>query len=156
LSNFRGEITGIVVMVPSAEAFADHAHVTLIAPFGDVSRFDEPLLDRLRDYFATVVPFDFRLTAVREVPDGIVYLAPEPAQPFRKLTEALAGMFPEYPPYQGMFDEIIPHCTIEPDRRQAAAGALPIEEQATRAHLVHARTENDWRWVATFPFAPRG
>jgi 2'-5' RNA ligase len=153
VANFRGEITGIVVMVPGAEVFKDHAHITLIAPFGPASRFDKALVGLLRDVFRTVSPFDYSLTAVRDFPDGVTYLAPEPVEPFRKLTDAIVGMFPEYPPYGGMFDDVIPHCTIESDRRAAAAAALPITERATRAHIVHARTENDWQWIATLPFA---
>jgi hypothetical protein len=151
----RGEITGIVVMAPGAEPFKDHAHITLLAPFGPVTRFDEQFIARLQRYFATVTPFDFALTAVREFPDGLTYLAPEPVEPFHKLIDDLVGIFPDYPPYEGAFDDVIPHCTIESDRRAAAAAALPIVEHATRAHLVYARTENDWQWIATLPFAPR-
>jgi 2'-5' RNA ligase len=150
----RGEITGVVVMAPGAEVFKDHAHITLLAPFGAISRFDGELVARLRKHFAMVSSFDFELTAVREFPDGVVYLAPEPAAPFRKLTEALVAEFPDFPPYDGAFAEIIPHCTIEAERRHAASAALPIAEHATRAHLVYARTENDWQWIATLPFAP--
>lgn len=153
MANFKGEITGVVVMVPGAEVFKDHAHITLVAPFGPASRFDEDVVGQLREFFATVVPFDFSLTAVREFPDGVTYLAPEPVEPFRKLTEAIVDLFPDYPPYEGAFDDVIPHCTIESERRDAAAVALPIGERATRAHIVYARTENDWQWIATLPFA---
>ena len=155
VGRIRGEITGIVVMAPSAEPFKDHAHITLLAPFGPVTRFDKRFVDHLRAFFSTVAPFDFTLTTVREFPDGTVYLGPEPVEPFRKLTHALVDLFPDYPPYEGAFAEVIPHCTIEPDRRHAAVASLPLAEHATRAHLVYARTENDWQWIATLPFAPR-
>ena len=43
---------------------------------------------------------------------GVVWLAPEPAEPFIALTELLAAAFPDHPPYEGAHDEIVPHLTL--------------------------------------------
>jgi 2'-5' RNA ligase len=149
-----GEITGIVVMAPVAEPFQAHAHITLLAPFGDAARFDGSLVEDLAAWFATVEPFDVALTAVREFADGVAYLSPEPADRFRALTEALAVRFPDYPPYEGVFADIVPHCTIDAGARGAAARMLPLQFRATEAQLVHADGDARWRTVARFPFTP--
>jgi len=80
------------------------AHVTLLFPFGD---FDEGL----GDLFAQFEPFDFALTETRRWPD-VLWLTPEPAEPFVRLTEAIVERYPEYPPYEGTHDRLIPHLTV--------------------------------------------
>ena len=50
-------------------------------------------------------------------PDGVLYLAPEPAEPFGALTEAFAAAWPEYPPYGGSFTDVVPHLTVAMARR---------------------------------------
>ncbi len=55
-------------------------------------------------------------------PANVVYLAPDPAEPFVALTEALAAAFPDCPPYGGAFDEPVPHLTIGHTR---SAGRTP-------------------------------
>ena len=68
------------------------------------------------------------LASVGRWPD-VVYLAPEPDAPFRRLTAALASAFPDYPPYEGAHEEVIPHLTVARDAPEdyyeAAAHALP-------------------------------
>ena len=56
----------------------------------------------------------FDLRAVREWPDGVVYLEPDPAEPFVRLTRELVERFPDHQPYNGTFtaDEVIPHVTV--------------------------------------------
>ena len=43
---------------------------------------------------------------------AVLYIAPEPDGPFRELTDALAQAFPEHPPYDGAFAEVVPHLTV--------------------------------------------
>ena len=110
------EITGLVVPVPEAAAFAAHPHITLLAPFRPRRLLDAKLQHELAALFAPVAAFDFRLVDIRVFPDGHVYLAPEPAEPFRELTNVLAVRYPDTPPYEGLFDDVIPHCTIDTER----------------------------------------
>jgi hypothetical protein len=144
------EITGIVIPVPEAQRYADHPHVTLLAPFRARDRLDEPALRAsLGDFFAVIAPMRFSLVQVHRFPVGILYLAPEPADPFRAMTLALAVQFPDCPPYGGQFDDVVPHLTIRDD---AGPLALPIEVHADVAQLVHSRGST-WDVVATFALA---
>ena len=106
------------------------AHVTLLYPFMPA----EALTDDVRAEIARLVveqpAFPFALTRVERWPD-VVWLAPEPAAPFRRLTERLATAFPDYPPYGGIHDEVIPHL---------AAGAV-LAECARRGLGVPIRLE---------------
>ena len=52
----------------------------------------------------------------------VVYLAPEPSEPFDRLTEAIDARFPDFPPYAGAFDGVIPHLTI------TESAAAPLDD----------------------------
>ena len=52
--------------------------------------------------------FDFRLARVCWFGRAVLWLAPEPVEPFVKLTGILAGQFGTAP-YEDEFDEVIPH-----------------------------------------------
>jgi 2'-5' RNA ligase superfamily protein len=129
-------------------------HVTLLYPFAP-----EPDLDSLRALARAGDPFRFSLRAVREWPDGIVYIEPDPDAPFKQLTGQLVERFPDYQPYGGMFsvDEVIPHCTVvhtddagaRADAAASVAGALPIDCDANEIWLMH---EVDGRWQRHTPF----
>ena len=45
----------------------------------------------------------------------MLYLAPEPDDGFRRLTEAVVQEWPEAPPYGGAYDDNIPHLTVAHD-----------------------------------------
>jgi hypothetical protein len=143
------DITGIVVLVPAAGGWADNPHVTLLAPFRPRDRLDRAVRDQLHAYFATVRPFDFVLADERAFPDGHRYLAPEPQTPFRMLTLELADRYPDCPPYEGQFDDVIPHLTIT---NGVGSVPVPITTRADKAHLVHSY-DSAWDVLAEFPFA---
>jgi hypothetical protein len=87
-------------------------HVTLLGPFVGRSDVDDALVDTVRELLAPVRAFDFKLSAVGRFGGGLTYLMPDPAAPFIRLTEILAAAFPQWPPYGGMFDEVVPHLSI--------------------------------------------
>jgi 2'-5' RNA ligase superfamily len=141
------DITGIVIPVPEAKPYADHPHITLLAPFRSREQlFRTPLRDALERFFAPIAPLSFALVETRVFPDGHVYLAPEPDEPFRAMTLALAAIFPECPPYGGQFDTVIPHVTIS---EEVLPGALPISVYAEVAQLVHSHGES-WDVIGVF------
>jgi hypothetical protein len=146
----RPTITGIVILVPEANHLVEHAHVTLLAPFGRDSR---PTVEEVREaerFFADVTPFDFALTGESTFPSGIRYLVPEPGSTFSRLTHQLHRLFPEYPPYGGEFEIVVPHLTI-PDGVDAQP--LPVQVQAREATLLHHDATRDHASVlARFPF----
>lgn len=145
---FLPRITGIVVMVPVARAIVPSAHVTILAPFGRDQQPTQAELDEVEDYFAEQTPFAFELTQVCWFPDGTRYLSPEPALPFSRMTHALHQLFPEYAPYQGKFDLVVPHVTI-PD--SAGVGPLPIQAYAREATLINYE-DGAFTELVTFPF----
>ena len=119
----RMDFSALVVPVPSMDwlvldrrppstELRVPAHVTLISPFVPPDGIEAGHLSELESLFSDVVPFSFTLDQTAQFPDGIVYLAPEPATPFRQLTFALARAFPEYPPYEGRFETVVPHVTV--------------------------------------------
>lgn len=141
-------ITGVVLMVPEARGIVPSAHITILAPFGKDQDPTPAELADVEEFFADQPPFAFELTQVCSFPDGLRYLSPEPASAFSRMTHALHQLFPEYPPYEGRFDLVVPHLTIPAD---AAVGALPIQAHAREATVLHR--ENDvFTRLATFPF----
>lgn len=161
--------SALVVLVPEAEAlvkpFRDlydasaaagvPAHITLLYPFRPPDRIDEVMLEGLRDMFARFAPIRFSLAAPRRFPD-VLYLPPEPDEPFRQLTLAIRDRYPDTPPYGGKWPEIVPHLsvamladaqqldTIAADFAQASQGRLPIGAAATEVALMDNRSG---RWL---------
>ena len=145
---FLPTITGVVLMVPEARAIVPSAHITILAPFGEDQDPTPGELAEVEKFFADQPPFAFELTQVCTFPSGLRYLAPEPATAFSRLTHGLHQLFPEYPPYGGAFDLVVPHLTI-PD--EAEVGTLPIQAHAREASVLHLE-DGVYTEVATFPF----
>jgi 2'-5' RNA ligase len=121
-------------------------HVTLLVPApDDVEGIAEVLFA-----FAT---FEVVFAQIDRFP-GVLWLAPEPAQPFARIIEALLQRFPDYPPYGGSFKEIIPHLTVAQTEFDEAVSTLepwlPLSTRAERAVLLEQVQTAHWREVATF------
>ena len=93
--------TALIVAVPEAEALVGAwrkrydnaslgipAHVTLLFPFVPSEKANDTLLAKLRALFAAQPAFSFSLPRVARFPE-VAWLAPEPATPFRRLTELI-------------------------------------------------------------------
>lgn len=166
----------ILIPVPEAEfvvrprlerGWAEHlpagpeetaAHITLLGPFAALDAIDDGLVYELGSFFADVLPFAFEITGIREFPGGATYLTPEPAAPFRTLTHELFKRFPEYPPYGGAFDDVVPHLTVpipqgeDVDQLRFEVGPrLPISAHAREA-VLYWREPGAGRTLETFPF----
>lgn len=98
------------------------AHVTILFPFVPASEIDPGLLASLGALFAAYPIFGFELRETRRFP-GVLYLAPEPAEGFLELIAAAAAAYPDFPPYGGEFDTIVPHLT-------AAEGEAAVLDRA--------------------------
>jgi 2'-5' RNA ligase len=130
-------------------------HVTLIIPFADSSEVEERL-DGVGRVLSDFAPFDFALRETARFAE-LLYLRPEPAEPFVAMTEALADAFPEFQPYGGEFDEIVPHVTVAHSEDEALARVerelleqLPVEIRCERAWLVE-NAPTGWRRHTAFP-----
>lgn len=154
--------TAIVVPVPEPEPATElwrrqytrdgadgmPAHVTLLYPFIDDSLLVAGQVRRLRNILAGFQPFDFVLAEFAEFPASatsarVLYLAPEPPDPFREMTHAISAAFPDYRPYGGEFATVVPHLTIAEyddapveEIRADVAKSLPVRARAAEAHVM--------------------
>lgn len=114
--------------------------------------------DEVRAVFAGVASFDVEFLAVPRFPNTL-WLAPEPAGTFVLLTELLVARFPDWPPYGGTHDAIVPHLTVahgDPKTLDSAerdvASRLPLRGRASEAVLLTEIEPGRWVSQATFPF----
>jgi 2'-5' RNA ligase len=167
--------TALIVEVPEAEPLVREwrlrydnaslgvpAHVTLLFPFVAVEHFDDVLLDELRRLFAGEAPFSFSLARVARFPEH-AWLAPEPAEPFKRLTALIHERYPDYPPYEGIHAEVIPHLTVaEADRSvqdevdTALTPHLPIAARAEQVALLVEDAAGLWRVSERFALGDAG
>ncbi|MEV0383652.1 2'-5' RNA ligase family protein [Nonomuraea sp. NPDC050643] len=159
--------TALVVTVPEAEPLVRRwrvrdigfmAHVTVLVPFLRVDRVDDGVRRELRELFGRHPAFEVTFREVGRFP-GVVYLAPEPAEPFVRMTEAVVGRWPEAPPYGGRHDEIIPHLTVSDEgavEPAALVGELPLTGRAAAVTLLVCDDRGRWGEVTAFPLSPAG
>jgi 2'-5' RNA ligase len=143
-----GEVSAIILPVPAAEPLVSGwrrrhdrsaaagvpAHVTVIAPFLAPERLTEELIAELRALFGprpAPRPSFTRIGRFAPAGDGtgVLYLAPEPADELRALTEAVVARWPEAPPYGGLHVSIVPHLTVA------------IADDATLDRIEHELTD---------------
>jgi 2'-5' RNA ligase len=129
-------------------------HVTILFPFLPVGRLEPDVRREIATIAAAHDPFDVRFARVGRFP-GVVFLAPEPSKPFARLTAALVARYPDFPPYGGVFDEVIPHLTITESEdapfdaiAARAAGALPFRHHVSALEALVEGAEGRWhtRW----------
>lgn len=148
--------SAVIVPVPEAAAAVDDwrertcdakpstgvpPHVTLLAPFVVPAKITGDVIEELRDVLA-VPAFPLELRELRRFP-GTLYLVPEPAAPFARLTAALVRRFPGYPPYGDPSLDVIPHLTVAQgddellDRAAAELeSALPLRAEIRETLLL--------------------
>jgi 2'-5' RNA ligase len=120
------------------------AHITLVVPWlppdeiteGDLAELDESLDD--------VKAFDFALDHVDWFGRRVLWVAPQPAEPFLTLTTRLADRFGT-PPWEDEFDEVVPHLTVA----HASDGVelVPVAAEVTNRLPVQCRAEEVWVMV---------
>jgi hypothetical protein len=156
--------TALIVAIPEAEpavgtlrlahdssaALGVPAHVTILFPFVDGARLDEPVI---AEVVASFPPFDFELDRIERFENGIVWLHPEPSAPFAALTAAVWRRWPDHPPYGGAHDVVIPHLTVSEDAIEVEI-TLPIKATARAVTLIEEAP--DGRWAVRRRFALQG
>jgi 2'-5' RNA ligase len=140
------------------------AHVTVLYPFVPPSRIDTQVLAGLASAVAAVPGFRVTFGKAAWFGTEVLWLAPEPADPFVALTAAVAAAFPAYPPYGGAHDEVIPHLTVGYDASEArlrdaeadVLPRLPVSADISDVALWCGTDAPDtWREVRTFPLGTR-
>jgi 2'-5' RNA ligase len=140
------------------------AHVTLLYPFMPVEGLDDKVRAALGRIVASEPTFTVRFNGIARFPN-VVYLPPEPADPFQRLTAAIAAQFPDYPPYQGAYETVVPHMTVAQDvptdfyaaAEHALPAALPVTQIVREAWLIGHMPEQPWHTLWRLPLgdAPR-
>lgn len=167
--------TAVLVLVPEAEpAVREHrahldmaaswgvpAHLSVVYPFVTPTEVDDGVLARLARALGTVPAFDCAFPRTDWFGDDVLWLAPDPAEPFRELIRAVVAAFPAHLPYGGLYADPVPHLTVG-ELRLGSAAELAAAERAVRAQLpIDARVDQvvllagrreagSWRQVATF------
>ncbi|MFJ6080386.1 2'-5' RNA ligase family protein [Streptomyces sp. NPDC092369] len=167
---FQAGQTGLVVLIPEAEPVVGTwrerldpaaragvpAHVTVLFPFLHADAVDDAARAALGELAARRPAFDLRFERCGRFP-GVLYLAPDPDTPFRRLTEAVVERWPEAPPYGGKY-EPVPHLTVGQVKDEAAldeAAAdigpkLPVTARVSSVDLV-VFSGTEWRLEESFP-----
>ena len=146
---------------PAAHGVA--AHVTILYPFVPRCEIDAPVRADLASVFSPIPAFAYRFERVVRLGPTTVVLDPDPAEPFRELTDAVHRRWPEHPPYGGVFDVVIPHLTVgdqirtefADDLEAATRGALeangPVAGRATSVSLIVMDGDGEWSTDNTYP-----
>lgn len=168
--------TAIIVPVPPADPVVDEyrlsldqaagwgipAHVTAVYPFAPPSPVDDDLLARLAAVVRSVSAFDCQLARTRWFGDEVLWLDPEPAEPFDQLTAVITAAFPSWPPYGGVHEQVVPHLTVAHAgpadltamraAERAVQSKLPIAARIKQALLIEGtRAPSSWRIVRALP-----
>jgi 2'-5' RNA ligase len=162
--------SALIVAVPEAEPLVGPwrlrydnaslgipAHVTLLFPFVPAEKLDASLFEELRDLFAEQPAFAVAFPRVARFPE-VAWLVPEPAEPFQRLTGLIFSRYPDYPPYEGVHDEVIPHLTVAVGDRTvqdqvdaALTGQLPVAAEVRQVVLLEEQPDGLWRTRERFP-----
>lgn len=171
--------SALVVRVPQAEPVVGNlrslydpaatwgvpAHITVLYPWLPPADIDSASVAEVASLAAEFAAFDFRLDAVDQFDTRVLYVAPNPAEPFQELTAAVARRWPDHPPYGGVHDEVIPHLTVAHTGRGASFDAirarikadLPVYSRAEEIDLmVGSYQPGSWHTVYTFPLGEGG
>ncbi|WP_328958883.1 2'-5' RNA ligase family protein [Kitasatospora purpeofusca] len=153
----RAGETGLIIKIPEAEpvvggwrkefdsaaAVGIPAHVTVLHPFLPHDRISAQVLAELGELFSAHSAFDIGFESFGRFP-GVLHLAPAPEDRLRSLTSAVADRWPEAPPYQGRFADVVPHLTVaysqDPsvfDEIEAdGSDRLPVTARVASVHLL--------------------
>jgi 2'-5' RNA ligase len=171
--------SAVLVLVPAAEAVvASHrsrlddaaalgvpAHVTVLYPFVPPERTEDAVISSLAAAVRSVTAFDVTFRRVSWFDRSVLWLAPEPAEPFLALIAAVQGAFPGYLPYGGEISDVVPHLTVgqgQPEGALESAAraiepSLPVTARVCAAVLMHGSlVPGSWRVVADLPLGDAG
>jgi 2'-5' RNA ligase len=150
----------VVVPVPAAEpvvgthrerldraaGWGVPAHVTVLYPFVPPQEVDRALAT-LAAGVRSVSAFDCAFATTGWFGRDVLWLAPDPAEPFRRLTRAVWSAFPQHPPYAGAHDGSTPHLTVAEraladERGPGAEVLIRVEAEVLRRLPVHQHVDH--------------
>jgi 2'-5' RNA ligase len=160
----EGIVSGHRDRLDRAAVWGVPAHVTVLYPFVPPSAITAATMAGLAGAVGSVRAFDCEFAATGWFGKDVLWLAPQPSEPFRALTQAVSAAFPGCLPYGGVHDDVVPHLTIGArpagdvdDLRAAEADVqrwLPIQARISCAWLMtgHA-APGSWQVVTKLPLA---
>ena len=126
------------------------SHVTVLFPFFGPDDLDRAVRRELAAIATRHRPFRVRFERVGRWP-SVAFLAPEPSEPFARLTRDVVERFPEYPPYEGAHAEVVPHLTVAENPNApldeiagAVEAALPFEHLVTSLAVLIETADGRW------------
>jgi 2'-5' RNA ligase len=136
------------------------AHATVLYPFMDPKLITPQVRARLAEAIAGAGRLELTFAKAGRFPEAL-WLAPEPTGPMVALTRAIAAAFPDYPPYGGQFETVIPHVTIamgegldlgalEPEVRRRLS---PPIVQSVESVSLFTTVQRRWREIDRFALA---
>lgn len=126
-----------------------HAHITVLSPF--VTEPTAADLATAAGLAAGARPTEVRFEQVAAFPDGILHVVPDPVAPFAALTAAAESAFPQCPPYEGRFDELVPHLTLDHEMTGQSVDSVTaaLADSSIGPLPLTARVEHlDLQWYA--------
>jgi 2'-5' RNA ligase len=153
--------TALIVAIPEAESTVgalrlEHdwsaplgvpAHITILFPFADAAEVDEKAI---ADVVGEFPAFAFELDRVGRFEGGPVWLHPKPSEPFVALTDAVWRRFPDYPPYEGAHEVVVPHLTVSYEPIELDV-ELPIRASVREVTLIEEAADGRWSVRRVFP-----
>ena len=130
-----------------AAAWGVPAHVTILYPFVLPVAITSHVVAAAAAAVVSVPAFSCVFARTAWFGHEVLWLAPEPAAPFRALTTAVHAAFPQCPPFGGIYPDVVPHLTIG-DRPAGGSGALKAAEAEVAAALP-VRTHVSCAWLMT-------
>jgi 2'-5' RNA ligase len=128
------------------------AHITLVVPWLPPAEINERHFDEVDALLSRQRAFDYSLDKVQWFGDRVLWLAPTPAEPFKRLTWLLAAHFGT-PPWQGEFPEVVPHLTVgiagyavDSTLAEAAEDIAPRLPLVCRAREIDVMCGDGLRW----------
>lgn len=140
------------------------AHFTVVYPFKPTQLLTEADHATLERLFTAMPAFTIRGDATAWFGDAVMYVAPDNPAPIRQLIDTVTRAFPDFQPYNGAFDEVIPHLTVGHGQsrdlmlaaEQTVQARLPFTQNVDHVELwagpaVADRTEPaEWHHVRSY------
>lgn len=119
------------------------AHITVIYPFQAPDRMTEADHVRLQHIFTSLSGFMLVGASTAWFNQAVLYVEPQDPSPIIELAEAVVDAFPDFPPYGGAFEQLIPHLTVGHDQPVDVLRAaerddltkLPFSQKVTTVEL---------------------
>ena len=135
-------------------------HVTVLYPFLPPPTLGPSVDEALARLLGAHRAFDFALTGLGTFP-GVVWLAPEPDQPFLDLGDSVIAEWPDLARYGGAYPSEVAHLTVARGRvrrswRATVAAAVPIRARATEVLLMVEGPSGNWSLLRRFALSGLG